>query len=103
MHSGPVLDQATLLRIAQRKHDDLATIQADKARLGRHYPTPGPASRVLSLQDAVRHAQGAAHPDTTWCCALCQERTRLAEFTCWNCTMPRFPLVLVPAQEAAHV
>ena len=97
------VDRETLLRIAQRKHRDLAAIQAEKARLGRRYSTPGPASKVLSLQDAVRRAQGAAHPDKTWCCALCQERTRFAESTCWNCDAPRFPLVLVPAQEAAHV
>ena len=97
------VDRETLLRIAQRKHRDLATIQADKARLGRRYSTPGPASKVLSLQDAVRRAQGAAHPDKNWCCALCQERTRFAESTCWNCDAPRFPLVLVPALEAAHV
>jgi hypothetical protein len=104
MHSATALrDHETLLRIAQRRHRDLATIQAQKAQQGRGYPTPGPASQVLSLQDAVRHAQGAAHPDKTWCCALCQERTRFAESTCWNCDAPRFPLVLVPAQEAAHV
>ncbi len=105
MYSAPaaLLDHETLLRIALRKHRDLCAITADKARLGRRYSTPGPASKVLSLQDAVRRDQGAAHPDKTWCCALCQERTRFAEPTCWNCDAPRFPLVLGPAQEAAHV
>lgn len=92
----PTLQQ----RIAAHQQKRLAEIRTDQqahAARGSRCPTSGDPAKVLALFDASRRAIGAAHPDKTWPCAVCRERTSKREAICWNCGTPR------PDGEAVHL